>query len=335
MVNKIFFSTILSFGFIFSMLFAASRLQQLKNFFSGATKKVRIEYIQKKLALLKKTLEDFRQCTIGKKECTRQQIQAIRITILGIIAVLLTAGFSVYKLYQYKTVGGYAGLVKSDLQSFFNRVRRNINAPQLDTLRFDMSRLQRLENMIRNAQLSEKEKDHLYRTIHDLFPMSQNVFSALLGALKQTGNIQFYYSDLKKTYKDNFENLGTIFSFTTDTVYTFLGTSQEAARQMTVSAINDLIDQKIQQLHETGHYQAKDINSLKRQLGYLFQSAFQKSEYDAFLQGPKELEKIRLDVTEEQKKRIEDMMHYLTTQVIASLDTIQQFLEGKEVLVVN
>ena len=191
-------------------------------------------------------------------------------------------------------------------KSFEQKVReakKNLMSSSLGRIKFNDAELKRVLSNIKQAQLSQAEKQKLLGKIKRLetllTDLTQDIHVVSQGATKSKGE---YAEALKDKYIANFSKPEiTKFNIHSKAVYDFLGIGNQRGPSLSAAAIRDPIENKLIQLTVSGRYTADDIKNLRRQLNYIFNNDVTKRQYDAYLQ-----DKLKL-VDPKQKERLNSL----------------------------
>ncbi len=103
------------------------------------------------------------------------------------------------------------------------------------------------------------------------------------------------YEQLEETYKANFAMVDKILHIDSKEVYIFLGLDPTDAREKSVDDIRNMMQNKKSQMGQMEILKKSDLNSLFRQIEYLFRDSLAKKQYDLFLEGEDAVGKIMID----------------------------------------
>lgn len=242
----------------------------------------------------------------------------------GKVVLVLTVIVVAHKLYcmYWKSVPEQSLVemwvpIKANLQLYADEVRDNIALETLESVTYDVTALHELCEKI-SALLCEGDEaiaNDMQKTRDKL----GRLVSELVVARPKTFPVDQYYVFLEDSYKDNFsETLIKTFDVQYNKLYEFLGTTREEGVSLNVRQIAALIDTKMAELKNAGHADA-DVDSLERQLGYMFQSEAQKELYDAFVSGKDEV--ATKTIPQEQRELLERTLEEVT-QILTKLDEL-------------
>ncbi len=103
------------------------------------------------------------------------------------------------------------------------------------------------------------------------------------------------YEQLKESYKENFAPVKGIWHIAPNKVYIFLGLDPTDAREKSVDDIRSVIQKKKREMSQMGILKKSDLNSLFRQIEYLFRDSLAKKQYDLFLEGEDAVGELMID----------------------------------------
>lgn len=269
----------------------------------------------------KNKLAGYRDCILKRRPCTIEQKATLGTMIATLLTLIVTSGAIFgYKWYKNNIALSWDGMQRL-LEQYEVDVRTNL--PMNKFTGFNIDLLKKFKSIIAQKGLSTNEIDAIEKGLDTLIGgdvkqgTMQHLFSFVLAA-----GTAITYESLQSIYQSNLNPI-SMFNIRPDGIYTYLGLTPVKGKEMSFAQVKENIKEKVKQLSESGKYSKNDLAFLGRQLEYVFNTADQKKQYDAFMQGPEAVKKLEIkvdpDIQERQTNSITailEQLGYLRQQLI-------------------
>ena len=213
--------------------------------------------------------------------------------------------------------------IKGNLQLYMDEMQDHMFLNTLESITYDLTEIDELREKL-SASLYEVDDEILtdMKKVRDT--LNKKLVSGIATAMRKTLPADEYYRGLDGTYEENLlANQVDTFGVVYNKVYEFLGVTREEGMAMDIHEVARLIDAKVDALRAEGRTE-EDLYRLRRQFDYMFRSATQKEEYDAFVGGKLEVAKVANSVPEGHCDLLERKMQEVADILVALDELIEE-----------